>query len=378
MIGAGEKAYAFTKSSGIIGKSFVGRRIAALNPVSRLSELDQLVFASAARELPERELLPDMERRLSARSVASIASVLKAFKKPPELFALLLRVYEYADLKTALTLIAEKETAVKPFFTPLGRFATVRFDLWPDAKAMLAGTDFQFMLPLLERAGAASSGGISGAGVSGSDVPGGIASGSALSGETGERKADAVSMETALDRHYYNKLWTSLGALNKKERGTSEKIIAEEIALRNCAWALRLRTYYGMKAEEAARYLIGIEKNVRGLRDAASLQDDALAALAFSLDNYSDWEHWKRVRFLNTESSGGQWRADPRYFQNAASEYLYRLALRNFRASLSFIDKIFCFIKLKQFEEDLLTSNAEGLGMGMTGKDVLALLEAVS
>jgi len=39
------------------------------------------------------------------------------------------------------------------------------------------------------------------------------------------------------------------------------------------------------------------------------------------------------------------------------------------------LDSCFCFIKLKQFEEDLLTSYAEGLGMGMSGKDVLAMLE---
>jgi vacuolar-type H+-ATPase subunit C/Vma6 len=39
------------------------------------------------------------------------------------------------------------------------------------------------------------------------------------------------------------------------------------------------------------------------------------------------------------------------------------------------INSIFCYIKLKQFEEDLLTSITEGLGLGMAGKDVFNLLE---
>jgi vacuolar-type H+-ATPase subunit C/Vma6 len=39
------------------------------------------------------------------------------------------------------------------------------------------------------------------------------------------------------------------------------------------------------------------------------------------------------------------------------------------------IDTAFCFIKLKQFEEDVLTSVAEGLGMGMSGEDIFAVLE---
>ena len=38
-------------------------------------------------------------------------------------------------------------------------------------------------------------------------------------------------------------------------------------------------------------------------------------------------------------------------------------------------DAAACFIKLKQFEEDLLTSVAEGLGLGMSGRDVFSLLE---
>jgi vacuolar-type H+-ATPase subunit C/Vma6 len=335
MISTGEKAYAYAKACGIIGRSFVGRRIAALNPITRLSELDRLVFGETAKELPEKELLNDLERRLSRRGVEAIFSVLKSFKKPPLLLTLLLRVYEYADLKTALALIAEKETSSKPAFTRLGRFGTINFEAWPDAKAMLAGTDLQFILEYLEK----------------------------------DDAAESISMETALDRHYYSRLWASLGELNKKDTKAAGKIIAEEISLRNCAWVLRLRSYYGMKPEDVERHLIVIEKN-------SKFCEDALSANKFSLEDRSEWEKWKRLRFLNTDSmTSGGWKADPRYFQNSASEYLYRLALKYFRTSPSSIDKLFCFIKLKQFEEDLLTSNAEGLGMGMSSREVLTMLE---
>jgi len=340
MIGAGEHAYAYAKACGIIGKSFVGRRIPALHQVNRLSELDRLVFGADARELPERELLLDLEGRLSRRSVSAFSSVLNSYKKVPELLSLLIRVYEYADLKTALTLIIESETSVKPVFTPLGRFGTVNFDAWPDAKAMLAGTDFEFLFDkYINRSGTVT-----------------------------EEDRDSVSLETELDRLYYTKLWKSLGKLKKNDRRAAEKISAEEIALRNCSWVLRLRTYYNMKADEVKKHLIIIEGNSR-------LCADALAALEFSLDYPADWEKWKRLPFLNPFSYSGVWRADPRYFQNAAAEHLYRLARRNFRIRPASVDAVFCFIKLKQFEEDLLISNAEGLGMGMTSKDVLGLLE---
>ena len=332
MINTGERAYAYAKACGIIGKSFVGRRVNSLKPLSRLSELDRLVFGTGARELPERELLPDLERRFSRRSVASVITLVNSFKNPPLLLTQLLRVYEYADLKTALTLI--NETSAKPEWVPLGRFGTVHFEAWPDAKAMLSGTDLEF---LYEQ----------------------------------NFEPNGISLETALDRHYYGKLWKDLRKLKKTDRITAEKICAEEIILRNCAWVLRLRTYYGMNAEEVKRHLVIIE-------DEPQLTKDALAALEFSLDHPEDWAKWKQLRFLNPAASIGVWRANPRYFQNSASGYLYRLALVNFRKRPFSIDTVFCFIKLKQFEEDVLTSNAEGLGMGLSGQDVLSMLEASS
>ncbi|MDR2471648.1 MAG: V-type ATPase subunit [Treponema sp.] len=356
MTGMGERAYAYARACGIAGKSFVGRRTAALRPLSRLSELDRLIFGPAARELPERELLADLERRLARRSAAAILSVIGAYKKPPEPLLLLLRAYEYADLKNALAAAGtgaagsgtkagaaagtETEAAAgsRPVFTDLGRFGTVRFAAWPDLGAMLEGGEFEFLLEKEKNRPPR------------------------LRGESG-----GVSLETALDRRYYRELWKGIARLRRGDRRAAELITAEEIALRNCAWVLRLRTYYGMGAEEAAAHLITID-------GAPALTEDAAAALEFPLDNREPWTGWKRIRFLNDES-GGSWRASPRYFQNAAAEYLYRLSLRHFHRRPSSLDSVFCFIKLKQFEEDLLTSAAEGLGMGLGGTEVLAMLE---
>jgi vacuolar-type H+-ATPase subunit C/Vma6 len=327
----------YAKACGIIGKSFVGRRIGALSSPGRLSELDRLVFSGGARELPERELLPDLERRITGRSVNAVTSIVNCFANPPELFVLLVRSYEYADLKTALASLDEnrgqeaRPEKAKPAFTDLGRFGTVRFDLWPDIEAMIRGTEFA---PLYKNR---------------------------------DKASGMTAVETALDRHYYQRLWKALRKLRKSDRRAAETIIREEISLRNAAWALRLRVYYGMNADEVKNYLIGIPGH-------DELVKDAVAALAFPLDSRREWEGWKLEGCLNRET-GGTWRADPRGFQNAAAERLYALALRHFRRRPLSLDTVFCFIKLKQFEEDLLTSAAEGLGIGMSSRDVFDLLE---
>ena len=329
---AGERAYTYVKAAGIIGKSFVGRRVSALYNIERLSELDRLVFPYSSRDLPGKELLADLEARIEKRAVDSIIAVVKSYKTPPEFFVLLIRGWEYEDLKNTLIALSNTEP-VKPAFTDLQSFGTVNFSAWPDISAMLQGTEFEYLLKMMDKGN--------------------------------------VSLQTELDRHYYTSLWEALIKLKARDRQASERILAEEIALRNVAWALRLRTYYQMKADEVRSHLVDINAVFRGRRH--SLAEDALSSLEFPLDNRQAWQDWKRVGFLNPETPE-EWRADPRYFQNTAGRYLYRMARRSFRTNPSSLDSVYCFIKIKQFEEDVLTSSAEGLGMGMTSQDVFTML----
>jgi vacuolar-type H+-ATPase subunit C/Vma6 len=332
MQGLGERAYAYAKACAILSKSFVGKRVASLNNISRLSELDRLVFPKSSRDLPEKELLADLETRIEKRVVDSICKVVKSFRTPPEFFVRLIRGWEYEDLKNTLMGLGSTEPS-KPIFTDLGSFGTVNFSSWPDIPAMLQGTEFEYLLEVLDK---------------GSDF-----------------------LYTELDRHYYSSLWKALLKLKSSDRQASEKILSEEISLRNVIWALRLRTYYQMEAEEVRSHLIFIETSHMG--QSQSLAQDAISSLDFALDNRQEWIRWRRVEFLNPEV-GIEWTADPRHFQNEAAKYLYRMARHSFHTHPSSLDAIFCFIKIKQFEEDILTSGAEGLGIGMASWDVFSML----
>ena len=357
--GAGERSYAYAKACGIIGKSFVGKRISALAGLHSLNELDRLVFPDLRRELPGRELLADLENRILTRTVSHILAVVNAYGNPPELISRLIRSWEYADLKTALHYIAGG-MKTPPAFTSIGRFQTVRFAAFPNLAAMVSGTEFEFIIS--------------------KDL-------SAMQGEN----SGLAALEAELDLRYYSALVESLKSLSADDRLFAEHILAEEISLRNCIWALRLRTYFAKTGEETAAHLMNLQMRVgqdaipgdihSRLADASrsknvSLAAEAFESLALPLDSRSAWRRWRWERFLNPQKGGETWAADPRWFQNAASEYLYRLSLRCFRRMPFSISAVFCYIKLKQFEEDLLTSVAEGLGLGMAGSDVFELLEA--
>ena len=333
----GERAYAYAKACGIIGKSFVGKRIGNLERASRLSELDRIIFPFTAQNMPEKELLHDLEKRITTRAVTSIISMVECFSEAPAMLVLLLRSYEYADLKNALFSYLEKEKDI-PHCTDIGRYQTVRFDKWPDIKAMLEETEFDFLL----------------------DNKGGL-----------KRELEKTSLHTVLDRHYYTALWKSMSSLPEKDKYAAQKILSDEISLMNSGWVLRLRTYYQMSSSDVKQHLIDIHLKGKKTR---SLMDEASSCLDYPLDNYSSWSSWRWREFLNPDTGGRSWRADPRYFQNAASGYLYRLASHYFHLRPFSLDTIFCFARIKQFEEDILTSNAEGLGMGMSGKDTLSML----
>jgi vacuolar-type H+-ATPase subunit C/Vma6 len=333
----GTRAYVYAKACGIAGKSCIGKRVSRLRGITRLVDLDRLIFPGESRDLPGGELLRDLERRITSRAVHQILTIVSSYLPTPEFLIRQLRVYEYADVKSMLNhLIAgESET---PLVTSLKSFGTVRWAAWPDLGAMFRGTEFQKLIP---------------------EDPG------SMSAE------ENMLLQARLDRQYYQLLWESLRRLAPKDRKAGEFILREEISLRNCMWALRLRSYYGLRPEQGQDYLLNLP-----LGPGRTAAGDAAAALKLPLDNPGAWKNWRRHAFLNPEKPGEEWRPDPRYFQNAVSRYLYRLARRFFHGGPFSLDAAVCFIKLKQFEEDVLTSAAEGLALGMSGGDILDLLGA--
>jgi len=340
---AGERAYVYARACGIIGKSFVGSRIAALGTLRSPGELDRLLFPEEHHELLGRELLIDLEKHIEKRAVEQILSIINSYTDPPELFIRQIRLYEYSDLKACIHHIAGGiDTA--PSLCDIGRYGTINFEAFPDIAAMLKGTEFAFILSR--------------------DLK-------ALQPDS----ADFTPIETELDARYYLGLAESLEQLPDEDRAVVQRILADEISLRNCVWALRLRTYFKKSAAETGEHLM----NIRMHSDTAGdLTAAAWDSLHLPLDTRAQWQGWKWERFLNPDKSGETWSLNPRHFQNAASQYLYQLAKNRFHSAPGELSTTFCFIKLKQFEEDLLTSIAEGLAMGMNSADVFELLEVSS
>ncbi|MCL2184244.1 MAG: V-type ATPase subunit [Treponema sp.] len=350
-----DSGYAYAKASWIIGKSFLGKRLPLLSGLHTLYELDRLVFPEHRKELPGRELLVDMERRIIERAVRQILSIVNAFTEPPKLLVRMIKGFEYSDLKECLAHIINGTE--KPVISDIGRFKTVRFENYPDVVSMIKKTEFEFLL---------------------SDDLKNIKQGMNASNSVWS-SVDLTAIETKLDFRFYQGLIESLNQLSDDDREVASRLIFDEISLRNCVWALRLRTYYQKSEIETAKHLMDFKLHKNFYQKRASVATDALISLDLPLDVRLPWQGWKWERFLNSEEAASQqtavhWMVDPRFFQNAATQYLHHLAFHNFHTLPMSVSAIYCFIKLKQFEEDILTSVAEGLALGMDSSAVFKLL----
>ncbi|MDR2864750.1 MAG: V-type ATPase subunit [Spirochaetaceae bacterium] len=330
---SGERAYLYAKSCGIIGKSFVSKRLNALSQVSSLKELNDLIFPGEKNSDDDPGLL---EKKITARSIKAILAIAASFRRTPEILVLLIRSYEYADLKRVLAAFCAGEQKA-PSHTDLGRFSTVNFAAYPDLKIMLKRTEFEFLLKKNIEFG---------------------------------KIANMDAFNVSLDKQYYIKLLKILSVIPKNDCIGSRQLFGEEIALMNCWLSLRLRSYYGMNESEIDSHLINGKLDKQG----KSLSSDAKASLVMSLDHFADWQNWSRKSLLNTESSGRFWKCDPRYVQNASLVYLYDLARRNFKNRPFTLDTACCFIRLKQFEEQVLTGLAEGIKLKLSALDVLKIM----
>jgi len=288
-----ESGYAYAKASWIVGKSFLGKRISSLNSIHTLNELDRLIFTDAHRELPGRELLIDLEKRITQRTVRQVLSVVKSYSQPPKLLVRMLKCFEYTDLKRRFTWLS------------LGK---------------------------------------------------------------NEENQEGLNYD------YYQDLIESLYQLDSEDRIVAARLLADEISLQNCILALRLRKFYHKSETEAAKNLMNFKMHGNLYQKKISLCSDARTSLHFSLDVRQDWKGWRWEKFLNHDDSPAQWTIDPRYFQNAAYQHLYHLSLHNFHNAPMTVSALYCFIKLKLFEEDFLISIAEGLSLGMDCSSIIKLL----
>jgi len=270
-----------------------------------------------------------MQRAAAENALRDSLMVLSGFKEAPAVLIHLVRSHEYAALKDCVSSIVRGE--VPGTFPDLGRFSSVNTKSFPKLGAMVKNTVHDW--------------------IPAKPVPG-----------------DLVSIESGLDTRYY----TDLLDLSGKEHGRAGRCIhamaRDEVILRNCAWALRMRFNFNWDAAASRAYLIGVDKGLAG---------EALAVFSLSANERHAWKSWAFEPFFG-DSQETSWRPDAVEFERRAAFHLYKRTLIGFRLHPLSIVPLYCLIKLKDFEVDLLTMVMEALRLGMEEKEIRSFLEGAA
>ena len=156
-----------------------------------------------------------------------------------------------------------------------------------------------------------------------------------------------------------------LVAASKSAGREAERLVSIEHSARRALKALRLRVYYGMDLERAARWF----------SDESSLPE-IVQAFALPMNEREAWRQWAWHACLNPESEG-LWKPDPSFFEKAAAALLFKELWKGFHLNPVTAFAVYCFGRLKEFEADAIKAALESAALRMGADERAALAEAV-
>jgi len=267
---SGASAYIYAKVSGLLSKAYAGDNAVRLFNAKSLSELWELIFGSAVPQMPEQLLANKIETEAVKKFVSDYTSLLALYSRPDNFLIEILRRYEVENIKVMSAALSYGEEKI-PRVIKLGKYDDLNYDAWPNLKKITENSVFAWYnkIPSVE-----------------------------------ERQ----KMDYQLDLQEIRILWKSVNKVGDSSRKALVDYYTTEYRIQNMLWALRLKTYYGMKSDE-------ILKNLFYIGEEPSKEDplcaDAIEIFDKAPDKYEDWKKWRYSEYLNPYEEGRIWNIDP-------------------------------------------------------------------
>ena len=326
---SGAAAYVYAKASGILARSFVGNRTTKLFEAKSLSELWSLVFKTEVPLVPEVMLAKQIEVEAQKKFIKEYVDLVGCYSKPDPIFTILLRFYEYSNLKDVVSSLVTGKNELPPI-VDIGKFATLDYSKYPNLAEITKNSEFSWV----------------------TEVP---------------SVQDEKDFEHKLDVQYVRILWKSIQKLPASERGPVEKFLGQSFLHKNISWALRLKMYYNFTNEQVKDYLIALSDNPDYTDPVAGY---ALKILEFPVDSWADWKQSSISDYINPYLGSEDWKIDPRWLQQSLKKRTNDLALRTFRLYPFTANVLVTWFKIKQFELDWIRIAAEGLRLNVSTSEL--------
>lgn len=324
-------AYVYAKASGMLAKSFVGQHAAALFSVQSLSELYGLLFTGEVPAVPETLLAKQIEEQAEKAFIDDYCTLLDTFDKPDDIALVLLRFYDYDNLKEIGAALCHHEDKL-PVIADIGSYSMLNYKAWPSLERITEGSPVAWY----------------------NRVP---------------KPEEQQAADTRLDTQYVRELWAAVRLLPLTEREAVAQLVKQEIAFNNIIWVLRLKVFYHLAGDDIIERLVFADRAV-SRRDAFA--GDAIKLLEKDVGSWQDWKDWKYADALNPHEEGVVWELDPSWVELSFRRRLNEQALRAFHKYPFTTMVLVAWYKIKQHELDCIRAVAEGLRLNVDSAQVMA------
>ena len=288
---SGAQSYVYAKASGILARSFIGQRAVSLFNARSIPELWSLVLKTEVPSVPETLLAKRFEEEAGAKLILEYKRLLDMYDRPDEVAVLLLRYFDYSNLKSlgAAAAMGQKE---RPSLRNIAPYNILNYDGWPSIKKITELSPLSWY-------------------------------------DKEPEISEQQFLDAKIDRQFVFDLWKAASRLGVFERASVEELILKKYAMRNMVWALRLKVFYKMSRDEILEHISFLNPSAK--KDDL-LAHDAIEILEKDPEHYEEWIGWKSAKFLNAHEEGSIWTIDPGWVEDAAQKELVAEANRLFHA----------------------------------------------
>lgn len=327
---SGASSYVYAKACGMLSKTFTGRNAAALFNAKSLSEIWELVFKEPVPQLPEQLLANKIEHDAVKKFVSQYIKLLSCYSKPDPLLIELLRRYDVLNLKVISAALANGEKE-RPRVVKIGEYSKMNYDAWPNLRKITEESEFAWY------------------GINSEDD-------------------DHQKKDFKLDLQEVRVLWKYVNRVSDSSRSSLVEYYKRYYSIKNMLWALRLKVYYKMPAQEIINNLFYVE-------DAPSAKDPvcgyAYEILDIPEDSYNDWMEWRFSEFLNPHEDGSVWYIDPMWVEQKFRFGEEKEIKKIFYANPMTYATLASFFLLKLKEIDCIRAATEALRLGAQNDDAI-------
>lgn len=322
--------YIYAKASGMLSRSYIGERAAALFGLRSLSELWAILFDEEVPAVPETLLAKRLEEAAARKFIGEYTRLLSLYDKPDEVLIRLLQYFDYENLKS-LGAAAAMGQSERPQVYDIAPFNIIDCSAWPSIEKITRDGELSWY-----------------------------------------NKAPAVfeqqQLDTELDIQYIEKIYKAARAVRGEEGRAVHDLIVRRYSMRNILWVLRLKLYYKMERDEIVQRLAFLDA-ADGENDL--LAGDALRIIDKNVEHFEDWEKWKYAALLNPHEEGNVWAVDPRWVEEAFEKDFLRRALKLFHSYPWTPMVMVSWFFIKQKELDYIRSATEALRLNMEASSAM-------